>query len=1316
MADDSQQMSEDPHPPVSGRQQSCDSSDSHILPVMAQIVKGNLHQQRQKYELKRLLKHTHPELKRLDDVLDEELAEVLSSDTGGAAEESGYEGEVLSRRLLFENRATTDACFAPRLPVGRREIAKCEKQEESVKHNEEDDGIIDARATRKIFEGQSVSELPLFEDQTGNAQKSKQESKTVNLQNRNNDALHSSGPLHPQSPNYEFSGTDGSPFEDETNLRNMDAEEKLKTSVALFNNNPFIAANIENELTTHNATGDSGEHRDCLTANVKKRAYLFESLPFDKIKHQNKDEVETMVENIRDTLECLHHANVVHSDGSIIEVSETMIAKKAKFTLTDGGPMIKYDEVAEGGAQNFILQLVPRTRLKPRITYLKEDKKGSIEATIVNVGFHQETECKTAQLVQVVEDILHQDNSLRKGVIIQQDVESWAEVIVYSLYKYFDEDDVKSYCPPQAREHEELQPESGAQEPGKGEAGSLMSSSKHTPKDQTLTASIRPEIIAKGNVKLFKTCIDTGDLEHLKAFHAESAMEEFPFINNVAIQGLELHPAQMDNQADTSEWVPVDVKKLKHMFSGDQSPNQPKEEEGQTRGQRSSSMFTGQTMNPTSIGGSGMISQQKLKEISTATPSQTSTHLQNQEDHVIHKAELVEVLADCDEISNLQFAINALQQATNEAKTLQEKPKSHVQENTRQTSDVEQLKLAHKNTEDYHRITNNETHTPSCARMGPEGRSGCASSSETVAAEQEGKEVFEGKLQAALESLEKSNINVTRGDFKAGMIYRNSSKSPQKAVRCFTQAPTKQICPLSKPKSDQGQHSQEHKDTSRPGSAGKGRSAGPKPAIPPKPEHLKVKQDIHSTNKSLANEEPGSATLQTNQLNDGERHQDKGSIVSTEEENENGRQNLMVGEKKPQVSSAEESMTEAMAVHFHEESQKMEKKPVKNVPKKPKRAKIAQLDHKSPNMEAQILTGKSASYPNISTDAEGKDPIDKSVTHESKVEMREKKGRSEMEAERRQRLSVHMDEIVKGNITAAMEIFDNLRKQEELQSLLSRVEEIEKATSGVDVCSLRSIFENVPDWVVSSNRKKPNKVNEEKQQERMPSTTHSVGTKPSMEHVFGNLERASEEILNLKEQTLARLVDIEAAIKKALYSVSTLKSESDIVGLSSLLKESMGSDQGSPSAANISKISIGSYRAKPVLKWKNPAEESGPLQGIQPAITGVKHQPSPSPSPNFISIQSAYRQTPESKICPTCQQSPKTEEKFLTTATLTCNGERRGQEESCHNPKREVSMLEVQTDHKGNTITVTERTDPFGNRVYSSRASIIPVPPEPSMG
>lgn len=1390
MAEDSQQTSDDSHPPVSSRHRLYDSSDSHFQPVTTQAAKGKIHQQRQKCELRRLLKHTHPELKRLDDVLDEELADVLSSNTGSATGESGYEGEVLSRRLIFENCATTDACFVLKPTVERSENSKnCEMQEgESMKHTEEDDTRIDVQAVKRIFEGQSVStlrqntekshsEVSVFKEQRGKVQKSQEESKNKNLQKRNT-ALELKGLVHPHSPSHKFSDTDGSLYDEETSLLNLEVGDKIKTSAALFKNNPFITANIETESKSHNATGDSREHQECLRANVKKRTYLFESLPFHQIRHQNKDEVEAMVENIKGTLNCLYHAHVMHSGGSIVEVSETMIAKKAKFTLTDVGPVIKYDEVAEGGAQNFILQLVPRAHLKPWITYLKEDKKGRIETTIVNVRLHQETECKTAQLVQVVEDILHQDNSLRKGVIIQEDQEAWPEVMVYSLYKYFDEEDVKRYLPPQIREHEEQQSESGIREPSKGEAEGLTSSSKNAPKDQTLAALIRPENTATGNVKLFKTFIEKGDFEYLKGFHADSTVEEFPSVNDVATQGSEFPPAQMDNHTGMSEWVPVDVEKLKKMFSGDQSPTQLKQKEGQTPAQRTAGMSAGRNMNLSSTdSSSGMFCQQTLKENSTATSSQTCAHLQTQDDHVIHKAELVEVVADCDEISNLQLAINALQQATAEAKTLQEKQKSLVREVTRQKIDIKQsretlpkenkdndlftsfhipaeynLDFLHKNTEENHKGTETEARAESCSGMGQDRSSGCESSSETAAAEQEGEEVFQGKLQAALESLERSNINVTRGDFKAAMIYRNSSKNHQKPVDASPQAPTeKEVCPFSEPKSAQIRLRQENTDTSRQGSAKKRESVGPKPTIPPKPEHLKEKRDIQPSSKSLneetneeklnriANLKPG-PVIQTNQLKEEERQQVKGSIgsmeIDTKEEKlKNGQENFMVPEKKTQDSSVEDSMTEANkpAVHFHEECQTMDKNSFRNGPMKPKRVKIAHPEHKRPKQnigdtDSPIFKGISVNNPSVAADAEGKDTNKKSVNQGSKVEMREKKRRSETEAERRQRLSVHMDEIVKGNITAAMEIFNNLRKQEELQSILSRVEEIEKDTSRVDVRSLRGIFENVPDWVVSSNRKKPNKVEEEKQEERMPLTPDSAKNKLSMAHVFGNLERASKEILNLKEQTLARLLDIEEAIKKALYSVSTLKSESDIAGLSSLFKESFGKVQGSPSSANISKISIGSCRAKPVLNWESPAEGSTSLPWIQAAITGeasAKHQTSSSTSPAFISIQSAARPLdkaeifpPQTKCCPTCQQNPNPEEKFLTTATLTCNGETRGgQKEPCHKPKRELSVLEVQTDYKGNTITVTKRTDPFGNRVSSSRNStVITAPTEASTG
>ncbi|KAM6900210.1 xin actin-binding repeat-containing protein 1-like [Xenentodon cancila] len=407
------------------------------------------------------------------------------------------------------------------------------------------------------------------------------------------------------------------------------------------------------------------------------------------------------------------------------------------------------------------------------------------------------------------------------------------------------------------------------------------------------------------------------------------------------------------------------------------------------------------------------------------------------------------------------------------------------------------------------------------------------------------------------------------------------------------------------------------------------------------------------------------------------------------------------------------------------------------------------MDDKNPNHIAGQIAGESPVLANtdpkpgghtddllsntcgLTTDS--KDKHDKDIMGKTKVEMREKRGRIESEDERRQRLSVHMDEIMRGNITAAMEIYDNLRKQEQLQSILSRVEEIEKDTSKVDVRSLRKVFENVPDWVVSADKKKQNRVSAEKRDKRVPLPRDITESQSSMAHVYGDLERASEEIMNLKEQTLARLVDIEEAIKKALYSVSTLKSDSDIAGLSCLFKESFGTVQSSSSSGNISKISVGSSRMKShdaqesFTAHRNTATDAA--QGESIGEASAKQQPSPPSTPSFISIQSAARNMnpsglgpPTASICPACQQIPKTEERFRTTKTLTCNSPaetrkndpgKEGQKQATCGPinsSREISVLEVQTDSQGNSIVPTKSTNNFDNQCYSFKAVIVTQP------
>ncbi|NWR84620.1 XIRP1 protein, partial [Furnarius figulus] len=251
------------------------------------------------------------------------------------------------------------------------------------------------------------------------------------------------------------------------------------------------------------------------------------------------------------------------------------------------------------------------------------------------------------------------------------------------------------------------------------------------------------------------------------------------------------------------------------------------------------------------------------------------------------------------------------------------------------------------------------------------------------------------------------------------------------------------------------------------------------------------------------------------------------------------------------------------------------------------------------------------------------------------VVMREKKMR-ETEDERRKRLSVHKEEIMKGNVKEAMEIFENLRRQEQLQEILARVKEFEEETSKVDVKALKSFFEKVPEWVV---RQKAHQARQQDKGEGL--AKEDSDSVSSVELVFEDLERASAEIMHLKEQTLARILDIEEAIKKAIYSVSSLKSESDIAGLSGLFKESLGNTQSSVSSSNIRKISIVSSKARQEDVTLETGETAS-VEGVKVAEKTeankvelevprlIQSRVSSPSSPSYISIESAARKPAES--------------------------------------------------------------------------------------
>ncbi|KAK1171975.1 hypothetical protein AOXY_G4437 [Acipenser oxyrinchus oxyrinchus] len=360
-------------------------------------------------------------------------------------------------------------------------------------------------------------------------------------------------------------------------------------------------------------------------------------------------------------------------------------------------------------------------------------------------------------------------------------------------------------------------------------------------------------------------------------------------------------------------------------------------------------------------------------------------------------------------------------------------------------------------------------------------------------------------------------------------------------------------------------------------------------------------------------------------------------------------------------------------------------------------------------------------------------PEEQIEQQENKVVLRKKKTGRETEDERRQRLSFHRDEIIRGNVSAAMDIFENLRKREELQIILSKVEKFEGETFKVDVRSLKKLFENVPEWiVVPSNKVRQIKPKEQKKVERIEPKKDDTESTSS---VFEDLERASAEIIHLKEQTLARLMDIEESIRKALFSVSNLKSESDIDGLSGLFKESLGTEQCSSSSSNIRKISISTNKAETEntkqVSGRNKEEDvvlwgkSDQVQKPTLEIPTSKPRASSPSSPSYISIQSAARKT---KVATSEKQGAADLPQSNSSNTRPAGCEPRNGDVSRHsdplqqatlnnvcsplNPRRQKSVLELKTVPEAagrvGTKTVTEKyeeTDCFGNKIITSKTS-----------
>ncbi|XP_032017903.1 xin actin-binding repeat-containing protein 1 isoform X1 [Hylobates moloch] len=324
------------------------------------------------------------------------------------------------------------------------------------------------------------------------------------------------------------------------------------------------------------------------------------------------------------------------------------------------------------------------------------------------------------------------------------------------------------------------------------------------------------------------------------------------------------------------------------------------------------------------------------------------------------------------------------------------------------------------------------------------------------------------------------------------------------------------------------------------------------------------------------------------------------------------------------------------------------------------------------------------------------------------------------------------------------------RNQKELQGLLNQVQALEKeAESSVEVQALRRLFEAVPQLGGAAPQ--------------APAAHQKP--KASVEQAFGELTRVSTEVAQLKEQTLARLLDIEEAVHKALSSMSSLQPEASARGhfqgppkdhsahkisvtVSSSARPS-GSGQevrGQTAVKNQAKVGCHT-EAQSQVKIGNHTEARGHTASTSPSTRRQEtsredmclprvlpsSRDSPS-SPTFISIQSATRkplETPSFKGNPDVSVKSTQLAQDIGQALLHQKGvqDKTGKKDATQcsvQPEpappsasplprgRQKSVLELQTgpgssQHYGAMRTVTEQyeeVDQFGNTVLMSSTTV----------
>uniref|UniRef100_A0ACB8G0Y9 Uncharacterized protein n=1 Tax=Sphaerodactylus townsendi TaxID=933632 RepID=A0ACB8G0Y9_9SAUR len=293
---------------------------------------------------------------------------------------------------------------------------------------------------------------------------------------------------------------EGSEYKDVKTVTKEEVQEgDVQHAVWLFENQRLDSIKDTDENDTEIAREEIPQ------VDVKTTTWLFETTPFHEFNESKIEKEEIIGKSVKETLKELYSHKVVESHGIILEADEIGDVRMTKYKLMNqDAPEIQKEEIIRGDLANIMMNLLSKSSTVKRETEVSEDEKGNVNLTkeqLLNrpTDVHiEKEEVVRGDIQQAIKNLLSQNSSAKRGILIQENERGDINMTVYSLFH--------------RKDSTKTQQDEVIGGDVRRTIHSLLSSAMN---NETLERA-KIDDSERGNVQFFTTCIEAGALDYLK--------------------------------------------------------------------------------------------------------------------------------------------------------------------------------------------------------------------------------------------------------------------------------------------------------------------------------------------------------------------------------------------------------------------------------------------------------------------------------------------------------------------------------------------------------------------------------------------------------------------------------------------------------------------------------------------------------------------------------------------------------------------------------------------------------------------------------